>query len=79
MFIFSEQRYNNVHLSLGGEVVMNKISKIGLFILLLNIISMIALILLNQTIPDFIMYVFLGSMIVTIAGAMINRRKNQLP
>lgn len=58
---------------------MNKISKPGLFIFLLNFILMIALILLNQQIPDLIVYIFWGSIIVTIAGAIVTRRKSQLP
>jgi membrane-bound acyltransferase YfiQ involved in biofilm formation len=57
---------------------MNKISKIGLFIYLLNFILMIALILLNQKIPDYMVYVFWVSLVITIAGAIINKRKNQL-
>ena len=53
---------------------MNKISKIGLSIFLLNFILMTTLLLLNQTIPNFIMYVFSGSIMVTIARGIINPR-----
>ena len=69
--------YYNSHLSLGVEILMNKISKIGLSILLLDIILMIALVLLNQRIPDFFgKYVFGGALIITFAGAIKDHRKN---
>lgn len=57
---------------------MNRISKLGLFIFIVNFILMIALILLNQEMPDFTIHIFWVSIIVTIAGAIITRRKNQL-
>ena len=54
---------------------MNKISKIGLFIFILNFIFMSILILLNQTIPDFISYIFFGALIINFVGVIVNQRK----
>lgn len=68
-----------MHPSLGGKVEMNIISKVGLFTYIINFILMIFLMLLSQKIPDFLMYVFGGSLIITIVGAMKNQRKDQLP
>lgn len=71
--------YYNSHLSVGVEILMNKISKIGLSILLLDFILIIALVLLKQRIPEFFgKYVFGGALIITFAGAIKDQRKNKL-
>lgn len=56
---------------------MNKISKIGLIVQLLSGIIMIILMLLSQQVPDSLMYVFGGALILTFAGAIVSLRKNK--
>lgn len=56
---------------------MNKILKIGLITYFINFIILIVLILLSRQIPSIIMYVFWGSLIVTLASALINIRKKK--
>ena len=63
---------------LSGVSVMNKISRAGIMINILTYITVIILVLLSQKMPDSLMYVFCGGLILTLAGAIVNKRKNQL-
>jgi len=59
---------------------MNALSKIGLIINIFAFLIMIILMfLLHEKVPNFIVYLFNGGLVLTFVGSIILIRKNKQP